>query len=74
MVDAVQSGEASRSWSTPCPLARWVRRCTGHTREGQYSYVLEGRVGALLREKVVSGEPGDLIFRPRGPVARVLEI
>ena len=36
-----------------------------HTREDEYSYILEGRVGALLGEDVVVGSPGDLIFKPR---------
>jgi hypothetical protein len=46
--------------------------------------VLQGRVGALLGEEVVFGEPGDLIFKPRGQwhtfwnagdeTARILEI
>jgi hypothetical protein len=27
--------------------------------------VLEGRVGALLGDEIVFGEPGDLIFKPR---------
>ena len=36
-----------------------------HAREDEYSYVLEGRVGALLGEEVVYGRPGDLIFKPR---------
>jgi mannose-6-phosphate isomerase-like protein (cupin superfamily) len=36
-----------------------------HTREDEYSYVLEGRVGALLGEEEVYGEPGDLVFKPR---------
>jgi quercetin dioxygenase-like cupin family protein len=37
-----------------------------HTNEDEYSYVLEGRMGAKLGEDVVFGEPGDLIFKPRG--------
>src|SRR5437762_14276627 len=37
-----------------------------HTREDEYSYVLEGSVGALLGDDVVIGKPGDLIFKPRG--------
>jgi hypothetical protein len=37
-----------------------------HTREDEYSYVLEGRVGALLGDDVVVGGTGDLIFKPRG--------
>ena len=36
-----------------------------HHREDEYSYVLEGRVGALLGDEVVIGGPGDLIFKPR---------
>ncbi len=36
-----------------------------HTREDEYSFVLEGRLGALLGDDVVYGEPGDLVFKPR---------
>jgi quercetin dioxygenase-like cupin family protein len=36
-----------------------------HAREDEYSFVLEGRVGALLGDEVVVGTPGDLIFKPR---------
>lgn len=36
-----------------------------HTREDEYSYVVEGRVGALLGDEVVFSAPGDLIFKPR---------
>ena len=32
-----------------------------HTREDEYSYVLRGRVGAGLGDRMVYGEPGDLI-------------
>jgi quercetin dioxygenase-like cupin family protein len=55
-----------------------------HTHEDEYSYVLEGRVGAKLGDEVVFGEPGDLIFKPRNQwhtfwnagdePARILEI
>jgi mannose-6-phosphate isomerase-like protein (cupin superfamily) len=55
-----------------------------HSREDEYSYVLEGRVGALLGDDVVYGGVGDLIFKPRGQwhsfwnagdePARILEI
>jgi mannose-6-phosphate isomerase-like protein (cupin superfamily) len=37
-----------------------------HSREDEYSYVLDGRVGAELGDEVVVGEPGDLVFKPRG--------
>lgn len=37
-----------------------------HTQEDEFSYVLEGTVGALLGDEEVFGKPGDLIFKPRG--------
>jgi quercetin dioxygenase-like cupin family protein len=55
-----------------------------HTHEDEYSYVLQGRVGALLGDDVLIGNPGDLIFKPRNQwhtfwnagdePARILEI
>jgi mannose-6-phosphate isomerase-like protein (cupin superfamily) len=37
-----------------------------HSREDEYSYVLEGRLGALLGDQEVFAGPGDLVFKPRG--------
>lgn len=36
-----------------------------HSREDEYSYVLRGRLGALLGDDVVYAQPGDLVFKPR---------
>jgi mannose-6-phosphate isomerase-like protein (cupin superfamily) len=36
-----------------------------HAREDEYTYVLEGRIGALLGDDVVNADVGDLMFRPR---------
>ena len=36
-----------------------------HTREDEYSFVLTGRMGALLGDDVVEAGPGDLVFKPR---------
>jgi mannose-6-phosphate isomerase-like protein (cupin superfamily) len=36
-----------------------------HTREDEYSYVLEGRLAALLGEEEVVAEAGTLVFKPR---------
>jgi mannose-6-phosphate isomerase-like protein (cupin superfamily) len=41
--------------------APWHR----HTREDEYSHVLEGRLGAQLGAEVVYAEAGDLAFKPR---------
>lgn len=46
----------------PRTLAAPVHR---HSREDEYSYVLEGRMGALLGEDVVHAEVGDLVHKPR---------
>jgi mannose-6-phosphate isomerase-like protein (cupin superfamily) len=84
MVDAAQSGggvalveHPMSPWALAAPLHR-------HAREDEYSYVVEGQVGALLGDEVVVGGPGDLIFKPRGQwhtfwnagdePARILEI
>ena len=36
-----------------------------HTNEDEYSYVLEGSLGALLGEHVVTAGPGTWVFKPR---------
>ena len=46
----------------PRHLAAPIHR---HSREDEYSYVLEGRMGALLGDEVVFAETGDLAFKPR---------
>src|SRR5262245_39318977 len=47
---------------SPRALAAPLHR---HNREDEYSYVLEGKVGALLGDEVLVAEPGDLVFKPR---------
>lgn len=37
-----------------------------HAREDEYSYVLEGRLGAQLGEEVVEAGPGEVVRKPRG--------
>ncbi len=37
-----------------------------HHREDEYSYVLQGRLGALLGDDVVTAGPGVWVFKPRG--------
>ncbi|MGH2839246.1 MAG: cupin domain-containing protein, partial [Solirubrobacteraceae bacterium] len=37
-----------------------------HANEDEYSFVLEGRMGAQLGDDVVYAEVGDLVFKPRG--------
>ena len=37
-----------------------------HSREDEYSYVVEGRMGALLADRVVEAGPGEFVFKRRG--------
>ena len=37
-----------------------------HTKEDEYTLVLEGRLGALLGEEEVYADPGDFVAKPRG--------
>jgi len=37
-----------------------------HHDEDEYTYVLTGRIGAVLGGEEIFGDPGDLIFKPRG--------
>jgi mannose-6-phosphate isomerase-like protein (cupin superfamily) len=49
----------------PMPPRRLAAPIHKHSREDEYSYVLEGRMGALLGDDVVYAEAGDLVFKPR---------
>ena len=47
---------------SPRALAAPLHR---HSREDEYSFVLEGRMGGLLGDEVVEAGPGELVFKPR---------
>ena len=65
----------------PRALAAPINR---HHREDEFTFVIEGSIGALLGDDVAIGKPGELIFKPRNQwhtfwnagdtPARVLEI
>jgi mannose-6-phosphate isomerase-like protein (cupin superfamily) len=84
MIDGMESGGGFSLVEHPmsprvvgAPLHR-------HALEDEYSYVTEGRVGALLGDHVLEAGPGELIFKPRNQwhtfwnagdePARILEI
>jgi quercetin dioxygenase-like cupin family protein len=84
MVDGEESGGGFSLVEHPMPPRALGAPLHRHSREDEYSFVLEGRVGAQLGDEVVVGGPGDLIFKPRGQwhtfwnagdePARILEI
>jgi quercetin dioxygenase-like cupin family protein len=84
MIDGAEAGERFSLVEHPMSARALAAPIHRHTREDEYSYVLEGRVGALLGDEVLVGSPGDLIFKPRNQwhtfwnagdePARILEI
>jgi mannose-6-phosphate isomerase-like protein (cupin superfamily) len=65
MIDGEESGGGFSLVEHPIPPRHLAAPYHRHTREDEYSYVLEGSMGALLGDEVVHAEPGDLVFKPR---------
>ena len=65
MVGGAESGGGFSLVEHPMGPRKLAAPLHRHSREDEYSFVLEGRVGALLGDEVVYGERGDLIFKPR---------
>lgn len=84
MVDGAESGGGFSLVEHPMEAHALAAPMHRHSREDEYSFILEGRVGADLGGEIVYGEVGDLIFKPRGQwhtfwnagdvPARILEI
>src|SRR3712207_1153736 len=84
MVDGDESGGGFSLVEHPMPPRALAAPLHRHTREDEYSFVIEGRMGALLGDEVVEAGPGDLVFKPRNQwhtfwnageePARILEI
>ena len=65
MVWGAETGGSFSLVEHPIPPRMLAAPLHRHDREDEYSYVLEGRMGALLGDEVVYAEPGDLVFKPR---------
>src|SRR5438067_8270891 len=65
MLDGPEAGERFSLVEHPMSARALAAPLHRHTREDEYSYIIEGRVSALLGDEVVTGAPGDLIFKPR---------
>jgi quercetin dioxygenase-like cupin family protein len=65
MIDGEEAGERFSLVEHPLSARALAAPLHRHAREDEYSYVVEGQVGALLGDEVVIGGPGDLIFKPR---------
>jgi len=65
MIDGLEAGERFSLVEHPMSPRALAAPLHLHTREDEYSFVLEGRMGALLGDEVVEAGPGDLVFKPR---------
>jgi mannose-6-phosphate isomerase-like protein (cupin superfamily) len=65
MIDGVDTDERFSLVEHPMSPRALAAPLHLHTREDEYSFVLEGRMGALLGDDVVEAGPGDLVFKPR---------
>jgi mannose-6-phosphate isomerase-like protein (cupin superfamily) len=84
MIDGAEADERFSLVEHPMPPRALGAPLHRHNREDEYSYILEGRMGALLGDEVVVAQAGDLVFKPRGQwhtfwnagdqPARILEI
>jgi mannose-6-phosphate isomerase-like protein (cupin superfamily) len=65
MIDGNEADERFSLVEHPMSARALAAPLHRHTREDEYSFVLEGRMGALLGGEVVEAGPGDLVFKPR---------
>jgi len=65
MMDGGEAGERFSLVEHPMSARALAAPMHRHTREDEYSYVVRGRMGALLGDDVVFAQPGDLVFKPR---------
>lgn len=65
MVSGAESGGGFSLIEHPIPPRTLVAPLHRHSREDEYSYVIDGRMGAQLGDEVVVAEAGTLVFKPR---------
>lgn len=66
MISGEESGGGFALVEHPIPARHLAAPVHRHHDEDEYSYVLDGTLGALLGDDVVFAGPGDLVFKPRG--------
>ena len=65
MIDGHEAGERFSLVEHPMSPRALAAPLHLHTREDEYSFVLEGRMGAQLGDDVVYADAGDFVFKPR---------
>jgi mannose-6-phosphate isomerase-like protein (cupin superfamily) len=65
-IDGIDTGERFSVVHHPIAPRALAAPLHYHHNEDEYSYVLEGTLGALLGDDVVEAGPGTWVFKPRG--------
>jgi mannose-6-phosphate isomerase-like protein (cupin superfamily) len=65
LIDGNEAGGAFAFLEHPMSPRALAAPLHRHSREDEYSFVLEGRMGALLGDDVIEAGPGELVFKPR---------
>jgi mannose-6-phosphate isomerase-like protein (cupin superfamily) len=66
MIDGPEAGERFALVEHPMSPRALAAPLHRHHNEDEYSFVLEGRMGALLGDEHLEAGPGDLVHKPRG--------
>ncbi len=66
MLDGAETGDRFSMVEHPMSARALAAPLHRHHNEDEYSFVLVGRMGALLGDEHVEAGPGDFVFKPRG--------
>ncbi len=66
MIDGAEAADRFSLVEHPMSAHALAAPMHRHHNEDEYSYVIEGRMGALLGDEHVEAGPGELVHKPRG--------
>ncbi len=66
MMDGAEAGNRFSIVEHPMSAHALAAPLHRHNNEDEYSFVIEGRMGALLGDEHLEAGPGDLVYKPRG--------
>src|SRR5579872_2182821 len=66
MIEGVEAGNRFSMVEHPMSPRALAAPLHRHHNEDEYSFVLAGRMGALLGDEHLEAGPGELVFKPRG--------
>jgi len=66
MIDGAEAAERFSLVEHPMSSHALAAPLHRHNNEDEYSFVIEGRMGALLGDEHLEAGPGDLVHKPRG--------